>query len=75
MTKILLTKERNIQLELLEKYWISKLIQKDLTPVESWLSDINSTLSIEEIAEKNQISRQYFNKMFRKYVGKSPSEF
>ena len=52
MTKILLTKERNIQLELLEKYWISKLIQKDLTPVESWLSDINSTLSIEEIAEK-----------------------
>ncbi|MEN5130670.1 helix-turn-helix domain-containing protein [Elizabethkingia anophelis] len=36
---------------------------------------MNSTLSIEEIAEKNQISRQYFNKMFRKYVGKSPSEF
>ncbi|WP_407476219.1 helix-turn-helix domain-containing protein [Elizabethkingia anophelis] len=75
MTKILLTKERNIQLELLEKYWISKLIQKDLAPVESWLSDINFTLNIEEIAEKNQISRQYFNKMFRKYVGKSPSEF
>lgn len=53
MTKILLTKERNIQLELLEKYWISKLIQKDLAPVESWLSDINSTLNIEEIAEKS----------------------
>ncbi|OPB89072.1 helix-turn-helix domain-containing protein [Elizabethkingia ursingii] len=75
MTKILLTKERNIQLELLEKYWISKLIQKDFTNVENWLLDINSTMSIEEIAKKNQISRQYLNKIFQKYVGKSPSEF
>ncbi|AZA81027.1 AraC family transcriptional regulator [Chryseobacterium lactis] len=75
MINILFTKERSHQLELLEKYWMSKLIKKDLTRVEDWLKDINSQMSIEEIAEKNQISRQYLNKMFQKYVGKSPSEF
>ncbi|REC48329.1 helix-turn-helix domain-containing protein [Chryseobacterium pennipullorum] len=75
MKKIFFTEERSHQLELLEKYWISKLIKKDLARVDGWLTDINSQMTIEEIAHKNQMSRQYLNKTFQRYVGKSPSEF
>ena len=75
MTKILLTREKKYPVGASGKVLDFKAYSKDLTAVESWLSDINSTMSIEEIADKNQISRQYFNKMFRKYIGKSPSEF
>ncbi|AQX05459.1 helix-turn-helix transcriptional regulator [Elizabethkingia meningoseptica] len=75
MLKILNARERKNQLEQLEEYWISKLIPKDFTQLENWMTDIYSPMTIEEIAEKSNISRQYFNKKFQKYIGKSPSEF
>ncbi|MDN3606570.1 helix-turn-helix domain-containing protein [Kaistella yonginensis] len=42
---------------------------------ENILKDIETTISIEEIAFKNDISRQYLNQYFKLKLGKSPSEF
>lgn len=66
---------RKKQIEMLEKYWLSKFQYKDLTLAYSILTDFETELSIEEIAAKNGITRQYLNKISKRYLGKPASEF
>ena len=75
MKEILEERDRTIQQEKLENYWLSKLVPKELNLMEKILSAIESDLKIEEIAQKNNFSRQYLNKVFSKNIGKSPSEY
>jgi AraC-like DNA-binding protein len=66
---------RKKQIEILEEYWLSKFQQKDLTLAYAILTDFETELSIEEIAAKNNITRQYLNKISKRYLGKPASEF
>lgn len=68
-------KDRALQCEQLEAYWLSKLETKDFSALENIISDIESDFRIDEIAVKNNWSRQYLNRIFKKTVGKSPSEY
>lgn len=67
--------DREIQREKLEEYWLSKLEEKDFSELEKIISDIESDLKIDDIAIKNNFSRQYLNRLFSKTIGKSPSEY
>ncbi len=75
MKALLDEKDRNLQCQGLEAYWLSKL--KPTTPglMELLIADIEAGLKTTEIAEKYHFSRQYLNRLFSKHVGKSPSEF
>jgi AraC-like DNA-binding protein len=76
LMKIILNEnERKKQIEKLENYWISKFNEKKLSKIESIVNAFESEFSIEEIAQKNQITRQYLNKICTKYLGKPASEF
>ncbi|MFP3595399.1 helix-turn-helix domain-containing protein [Chryseobacterium sp. SIMBA_029] len=75
MKDILKETERKKQIEMLENYWISKFQQKTLKLPYTILEDFESELSIEEIAAKNNITRQYLNKISKRYLGKPASEF
>ncbi|MCT2409893.1 AraC family transcriptional regulator [Chryseobacterium antibioticum] len=66
---------RKKQIEMLEDYWLSKFQHKDLTLAYSILADFETELSIEEIAVKNNITRQYVNKISKRYLAKPASEF
>ena len=59
----------------LEAYWLSKLIEKDLSAIENILADIESNMKIADIAQKNNISRKHLYKMVYKYLGKSPMDY
>ncbi|WP_282630793.1 helix-turn-helix domain-containing protein [Empedobacter sedimenti] len=59
----------------LEKYLISKLIEVDLSFMENIITDVEDEIKIEDISAKYSISRQYLNRIFKKYLGKSPSEY
>lgn len=67
--------ERPLQVNFLENLLLSKFNEKKDVLIENLLMDIESDLSIEKIAEKNGISRQYLNQYFKIKTGKSPSEF
>lgn len=76
MLEIFKMKDREQQIETLENYWLSKLNEKDFYLIEQLLFEIEtSELKIDEIARKFKISRQYINKLFLKYIGKSPTEY
>lgn len=75
MIEILSISNRENQIEELEKYWLSKIRNKDFGILNSILSNIEKDIKIEEIAIKHNISRQYINKLFKRYIGKSPTEF
>lgn len=75
MKTILTKQDRKNQIDMLEKYWLSKYQEKELTTVQSIVNDLDSDLKIEEIAAKHSISRQYLNKLCTKFLGKSASEF
>lgn len=75
MNEILQMQNRAMQIETLEQYWLSKMTIKDLGPMEAILADIESDLKVDEIATKNNFSRQYLNNLFTKNTGKSPSEY
>jgi AraC-like DNA-binding protein len=75
MTSVLNESDRKIQIEKLESYWLSKFKGKDLRQIEKIVSDLESDLKIEEIARKNNITRQYVNKISTRYLGKSASEY
>jgi len=66
---------RDEQIELLEDYLLSKFVKKDLSIVEQILADIDAGLKLEEISGKCTFTRQHINKIFSKYVGKTPSEY
>lgn len=75
MTVILGEPCREKQTEMLEAYWLSKFIRKDLTFIEKILSEVEMNQKMEEIASKFGYTRQYINKLFLKYLGKTPSEY
>jgi len=59
----------------LEKYLETKLEVKNFTLLEKILQDIETDTKIEDIALNNNISRQYLNKIFKKHIGKSLTEY
>lgn len=67
--------DRDTQIEYIEHQLLSlfKSDKEDL--FENILKDLETDLSIEKIALKNDISRQYLNQYFKLKLGKSPSEF
>ncbi|CAM4157004.1 helix-turn-helix domain-containing protein [Gillisia limnaea] len=67
--------ERHEQIERLENYWLSKLKDVELSRLEKIVYDLESEYSIAEISKKNNISKQYLNKIFFKNLGKTPSEY
>jgi len=67
--------DRKIQIETLEKFWLSKFLEKDLGEMRNILRDIESSLKIEEVANKYQMSRKHLNALFLKHLGKSPGEY
>jgi len=75
MNAVLKERDRKRQIELLENYWLSNFQPKNLTLAYNILADFDTELSIEEIAEKNRITRQYLNKISNRYLGKPASEF
>ena len=75
MDNILKEPNRKTQIEMLENYWLSKLREKTLTLAYTVLDDFETEMSIEKIASKNKITRQYVNKISQRYLGKPASEF
>lgn len=75
MIDILSISSRENQIDELEKYWLSKIRNKDFGVLNSILSDIEKGIKIEDIAIKLNVSRQYINKLFKRNIGKSPTEF
>lgn len=75
MTTILNESDREIQIEKLENYWLSKFMEKDLAFIEKIIQDLETDLSIEDIAQKNGITRQYVNKISKRYLAKPASEY
>lgn len=75
MDEIFLVENREIQIELLESYWLSKFHPKPNSLKPEILKDVESELKIDQIARKHQFSRQHLNKLFLKNIGKSPSEY
>lgn len=76
MKEIFNLKDREQQIETIENYWLSKLQVKDFSLMEEILLELEtSDLKIDEIAKKFNFTRQYINKLFLKYIGKSPSEY
>lgn len=66
---------RTKQIEMLENYWLSKFREKNLALPYAILADFETELNIEEIAAKNAITRQYVNKISKRYLAKPASEF
>ncbi|WP_343658443.1 AraC family transcriptional regulator [Chryseobacterium sp.] len=75
MNGILKESDRKTQIEILENYWLSKFRKKDMILAYAILDDFENELSIEEIAVKNKITRQYVNKISQRYLAKPASEF
>lgn len=75
MKSIFKINDRELQRDDLEEYWLSKLELKDFSEIEKIVSDIESDFRIDDIAVRNNFSRQYLNRLFTKMVGKSPSEY
>ncbi|RYG41791.1 MAG: DUF3471 domain-containing protein [Chitinophagaceae bacterium] len=75
MNRIFHINDRQIQRTELEAYWLSKLIMKNLSPIENILADIEANMKIADIAQKNHISRKHLYKMVYKHLGKSPMDY
>lgn len=75
MREIFMLTDRKEQIEKIEKYWLSKLLDKQASILDDVLIDIESDLRIDEIARKYNFSRQYLHKLFIANIGKSPIEY
>ncbi|MFT3981630.1 MAG: helix-turn-helix domain-containing protein [Ferruginibacter sp.] len=75
MKQIFSLENRTAQTEALEKYWLSKLLDKQPSILENVLADVEADLRIDDIATKYNFSRQYLHKLFIKNIGKSPVEY
>ncbi|WP_276679949.1 helix-turn-helix domain-containing protein [Empedobacter brevis] len=75
MNKILPIKDRNLQIEALENYWLSLIYEKDIKHLEKILEYVEENTKISEIARELNVSRQYIHKVFLKYIGKSPTDY
>lgn len=67
--------DRDTQIEYIEHQLLSLFKSDKDDLIENILIDLETDLNIEEIALKNDISRQYLNQYFKLKLGKSPSEF
>lgn len=67
--------DRDTQIEYIEHQLLSLFKSDKDDLIENLLIDLKTDLSIEEIAFKNNISRQHLNQYFKLKLGKSPSEF
>ncbi|PZU84068.1 MAG: hypothetical protein DI529_11750 [Chryseobacterium sp.] len=68
-------KDKTLQIDYIETLLLSIFKEKKDSLIENLLIDIEGELSIEKIASKNGISRQYLNQYFKLKIGKSPSEY
>jgi AraC-like DNA-binding protein len=75
MREILQMENREDQKNSLEKYWLSKLKLKEAGRINKILKAIESERKIEELAAEYGMSRQYLNRLFIQWAGKSPSEY
>lgn len=75
MERILNLSDRKIQIQELEKYWLSKLLVKDLSLIKNILTEVETDSRIEDIAKTYCLSRQHLSKIFRENLGKPPSEY
>ncbi|WP_261512175.1 helix-turn-helix domain-containing protein [Chryseobacterium paludis] len=75
VNSILNESDRETQIQKLEDYWLSKFIEKDLSFVKKITQNLETDISIEDIAQKNGITRQYVNKISKRYLAKSASEY
>ncbi|WP_345988467.1 helix-turn-helix domain-containing protein [Chryseobacterium sp. Chry.R1] len=75
MDKILNEHGKEIQIKALEDYLLSKFIDKHLTGAENIIKDLENDISILDIAEKNGITRQYVNKITKRFAAKPASEY
>ena len=75
MKSILTMQDRSCQMDALEQYWLSKFVKKEMHRIEAILFDMESDITISSIASKYNLSRQHFNVLFFKNIGKTPSEY
>lgn len=75
MREILLMGNREDQKNSLEDYWLSKFKLKEVSKINKILKGVESERKIEELAAEHGMSRQYLNRLFIQWVGKSPSEY
>eukprot|EP01035_Chromulina_nebulosa_P035078 gene35078-47132_t len=75
MCKIFDEKDREAQIERLEKFWLQNLVKRDLDLMKNILTDIESNMKIEDVARKYEMSRKHLNTLFLKHLGKSPGEY
>jgi AraC-like DNA-binding protein len=78
MLSILNEKDITVRQEMIEAYWLSKLVGFEhdfLYAVIDELTKPDDDISIQEIAKKYNTSRQTINKLFMRYLGKSPVNF
>lgn len=59
----------------LENYLLSKLQKREFHLLEDIIASVENNIPIQEIANHHLISRQYLNRIFKKNVGKSISEY
>lgn len=67
--------DRDAQVKYIEDQLLYLFQPSDEGLIENLLNDLKTDLGIEEIAFKNDISRQYLNQYIKLKLGKSPSEF
>ncbi|WP_158730025.1 MULTISPECIES: AraC family transcriptional regulator [unclassified Flavobacterium] len=75
MGKIIKIENKEDQTIALENYWLSKFRNKNFDTLEHILLEIENGTKINDLANKLNVSRQYFHKMFFKNIGKSPSDY
>ena len=74
-TTILKEPEIQTKCEMIENYWLSKLIGFRHPFLHELLIDIQKDYSISELAKKHETSRQNLSKQFESHLCKSPSDF
>jgi AraC-like DNA-binding protein len=74
-TSILKESEIQRKCEMIENYWLSKLVGFQHPFLKELLIDIHKEHSITELAQKYATSRQNLSKQFESHLCKSPSDF
>jgi len=75
MEDIFNCENREEQIDKLESYWLSKLLEKDFVLLREILTAVEQEIKINDIAKKHHFTRQYINKLFTRNLGKSPTEY
>ncbi len=77
MQNILREENRETQCNMIEEYWVSKLIGFEHPFLNNIIDDLlqENDFSITELAKKYNISRQNLSKHFENHLCKSPSDF